>query len=110
MARDADLILVVVVNRYHVDMARGIMEALPRLPSAVVSLASPYYLARLRDVDAYVCAYGYLDVSQHAAARALLGHAPMLGRLPISIPGHYPYGHRVEDKFAAVPVSTRALR
>ena len=35
-----------------------------------------------------------------AAAEAVLGHSHMTGRLPISIPGFYAYGHRVEDRMA----------
>ena len=36
----------------------------------------------------------------NAAADAVLGKFPMTGRLPISIPGFYAYGHRVEDRLA----------
>ena len=69
-----------------------------------MSFASPYYLSTLPQVDAYVCTYSYLDDSQDAAAKALLGLAPMTGRLPVTIPGFYAYGHRVgEDRLAAAP-------
>ena len=30
-----------------------------------------------------------------ALARALLGHIPFAGRLPVSIPGMYPLGHGI---------------
>jgi beta-N-acetylhexosaminidase len=52
----------------------------------VVAFGNPYLLQQLPDVPAYVAAWGGFPVSQRAAARALLGVAPVSGRLPISIP------------------------
>lgn len=101
-ADDADLLLFATVNSYHVAILRGIMRVLPRLPVAMLSFASPYYLSHVPDVDSYVCTYSYLSVAQRAAAEAVLGRAPMTGRLPISIPGFYSYGHRVEDRRLAI--------
>lgn len=100
-ARNADLLVVAAVNRYHVDMAKQLTRSLPGVPLAFVSFASPYYLEVLPDVDAYVCTYSYLDGPQLAAADAILGQAPMTGRLPITIPGFYAFGHRVEDRLAS---------
>jgi beta-N-acetylhexosaminidase len=91
------------VNRYHVDIVQSVASSVAHLPVALLSFASPYYLKYLPDVDAYVCTYSYLDSAQVAAAEAVLGHARMTGRLPISIPGFYAYGHRVEDRLAQVP-------
>lgn len=108
--KDADLLIVGVVNRYHVDMARRISEALSSVPTTMVSFASPYYLEILPNVDAYVCTYSYLDGAQHAAVDALLGRAPMTGRLPITIPGFYQYGHRADDRFAAGTAPTASVR
>ena len=105
LARDADLLVFGVVNRYHVEMARTITKESPYVPSAMISFASPYYLEAVPDVDAYVCTYSYLDVAQAAAARAVLGQAPMTGRLPISIPGYYAYGHRVEDRLTGMSMT-----
>jgi beta-N-acetylhexosaminidase len=52
----------------------------------VVSFGNPYFLQQIPDVAAYVVAWGGFPLSQSAAARALLGTAPMTGRLPITIP------------------------
>jgi beta-N-acetylhexosaminidase len=101
--QNADLLVLTSVNRYHLGMVSKVIEALPQVPVAMVSFASPYYLTSIPDVDAYVCTYSYLDVAQGAAAEAILGRAPMTGRLPISIPGFYSYGHRVEDRLAGAP-------
>lgn len=99
-ARDADIVVFGTVNRYHLEMAKRVMRALPNTTAALVSFASPYYLENVPDVDAYVCTYSYLDDAQRAAAEALLGVHPMTGRLPVTIPGFYAYGHRVEDRQA----------
>jgi beta-N-acetylhexosaminidase len=61
-------------------------------PLAVVSLNSPYILADLPEVDAYVCTYGYARSSMEALADILAGRAAALGRLPVSIPGRHARG------------------
>jgi len=54
----------------------------------VVAFGNPYLLQQLPWVSAYLVAWGGFPVSQTAAARALLGSAPISGHLPISIPPH----------------------
>lgn len=103
LARDADVLVAAVVNRYHVEIVHSVQQQMAQLPIALLSFASPYYLKYLPEVDGYVCTYSYLDAAQVAAADAVLGHTRMTGRLPISIPGFYAYGHRVEDRLAAAP-------
>lgn len=50
-------------------------------------------------------------MSQKAAARAVLGFEPMTGRLPVSIPGFYAYGHRVgEEHLAQGPQTGGSVR
>lgn len=99
-ARRADALVMVAVNRYHIGMIREVTRQLPHVPVTVVSFASPYYLENLPNVDAYVCTYSYQRASQAAAARAILGGAPMTGRLPVTIPGYYRYGHRANQPLA----------
>jgi len=52
----------------------------------VMAFGNPYFLQQIPDVSAYVVAWGGFPVSQSAAARAVLGLAPMTGMLPITIP------------------------
>jgi beta-N-acetylhexosaminidase len=52
----------------------------------VVAFGNPYLLQQVPGVSTYMVAWGGFPVSQTAAARALLGAAPITGRLPISIP------------------------
>jgi beta-N-acetylhexosaminidase len=110
MARDADLLVMAVMNRYHVEMLKQVTKALPYLPVAVVSLASPYYILSVPDVEAYVCTYSYLDDAQNAAANAVLGRAAMPGRLPVTIPGMYPYGYRVPEPGDDKPAVAASVR
>ncbi len=56
------------------------------VPLIAVSFGSPYLLAAMPSVPAYLLAWGGAEVSQRAAARALIGHIPITGRLPVSVP------------------------
>lgn len=67
----------------------------------VVAMGNPYLLRQLPDVSTYVIGWGGFAVSQQATARALLGHAPISGRSPISIPPHVQVGNG--EVRAAVP-------
>jgi beta-N-acetylhexosaminidase len=55
----------------------------------VIAFGNPYFLTQIPSVPAYLVAWGGLPVSQIAAAHAVLGTTPIVGRLPISIA---PYG------------------
>lgn len=68
----------------------------------VVAFGNPYLLTQLPWVGAYLVAWGGFPVSQTAAARALLGTAPISGHLPISIPPYASRG-RGEERAARVP-------
>jgi beta-N-acetylhexosaminidase len=52
----------------------------------IVALGNPYLLQQIPDVPCYVVAWGGFAVSQFAAARAVLGSAPVSGRLSVAIP------------------------
>jgi beta-N-acetylhexosaminidase len=66
----------------------GLVEelALGGAPLVAVSLGSPYVIAQIPHVPAYVVAWRDTDYIERALARALLGLAPMTGRLPVSLP------------------------
>lgn len=58
----------------------------------LVAFGNPYLLQQVPSVPAYMVAWSGSDASQQAAARALLGSIPVVGRLPISIPPYVPLG------------------
>lgn len=70
-----------------------------RVPIVVVAIGTPYDLAQLGSVNAYITAYAvtflgtyvYSDVSLDVAVEVLFGADPG-GRLPVPIQGGYPIG------------------
>jgi beta-N-acetylhexosaminidase len=58
----------------------------------LVSFANPYLALNLPQTEAHLLAWSASSMSQRAAARALLGRAPITGQLPITIPGVAPFG------------------
>jgi beta-N-acetylhexosaminidase len=63
-----------------------------RSRTIVVSFGNPYFLQQIPTVSTYLIAWGGFPVSQTAAARALVGLAPISGKLPISIPPLLQFG------------------
>jgi hypothetical protein len=52
----------------------------------VISFGTPYLLNQIPWVGTYAVAWGGTASSQRAAARALVGQNPIVGKLPTSIP------------------------
>ncbi|CAN5875788.1 hypothetical protein BH23GEM7_BH23GEM7_32480 [soil metagenome] len=65
-------------------------------PVVAISFGNPYLLSSFPGVPTYLLAWGGAEVSQHAAARALLGDISMTGKLPISLPPHHAGGEGIE--------------
>ena len=86
---------------------RELIDSLQRGGTKVilVSFSNPYIASELPATPAYLVTWGGTPVSQRAAARALLGLAPITGQLPISIPsvGGYGAGLRREALAAVAP-------
>jgi beta-N-acetylhexosaminidase len=55
----------------------------------VVSFGNPYLIRQFPSVGTYLVTYGVSDDLERAAARALLGQAPITGRSPVSLPGFF---------------------
>jgi len=101
-AQGADLVLVSSYFGAGSSVSRlgapeGMAELLSGLQKAgarvvVTTFSNPYIAQDLPAVPAYLIAWGGSPVVQRAAARALLGLAPITGQLPISIPSVAAYG------------------
>ena len=65
-------------------------------PVLVLSFGSPYFLAEIPEVPVFVTTYGSAASSQRAAIGALFGEFDVQGKLPVTLPDLYPYGHGVE--------------
>lgn len=70
-------------------------------PVIAVAFGSPYVLRLFPDVPAYLLAWGGQEVSQIAAARALLGQTPITGTLPVSVPPHLQRGEGLQRPASA---------
>jgi beta-N-acetylhexosaminidase len=96
-ADSADVIVVSSYSTQSIDQAMSVtapasfagfinrLIARGRKP-IVVAFGNPYFMQQIPGVPAYVVAWGGFAPSQSAAARALLGDAPISGKLPITIP------------------------
>ncbi len=87
-------------NKGTADMLPQHAELLRRLagasrPLILISFGSPYLLMQVPEAPVYVCAYGAAESSQRAAIGALFGEFDLRGRLPVTLPGLYPFGHGV---------------
>ncbi len=62
-------------------------------PVLVVALRNPYDLVAFPEVKTYLAAYSYQPCALQAASEVITGRLQPTGRLPVAIPGLYPYGH-----------------
>ena len=58
----------------------------------VVAHGNPYVISQFPRVGSYLVTYGIDESLERAAARALVGAAPITGRAPISLPGFFSAG------------------
>ncbi|GJQ19849.1 MAG: beta-N-acetylhexosaminidase [Bacteroidia bacterium] len=61
-----------------------------------VSFGNPYLVMDFPHIDTYVCAYSGSAIVIDATAEVMFGEEPARGKLPITLPGVYPYGAGVE--------------
>jgi beta-N-acetylhexosaminidase len=83
--------------RSTADMPEYLHPLLSRLsetPASVITciLGNPYLAADFPKSDAIVCTYGDEEPVTEAAVESLFGEIPTHGRLPVSIPGVFPFG------------------
>lgn len=106
LARRADAIVASVFVRIasysgRMDLSAGQVSLLEGLaagnkPLVAVLFGNPYTATVLQKLPAMLVTYEAYDGIEAAAARALAGEAPIGGKLPISLPGMYPFGHGLE--------------
>jgi beta-glucosidase-like glycosyl hydrolase/CubicO group peptidase (beta-lactamase class C family) len=56
-------------------------------PVITVGLGSPYLIESFPKAETWLAAFGISDVAQISIARALFGEIPVLGHLPVTVPG-----------------------
>jgi beta-N-acetylhexosaminidase len=77
----------------HIRLVRQFAEG--PAPVIAVSFGSPYFLRNFPEISAYLCLYRNTPQTQEIAARALFGEVELKGRLPVSLPALYPFGHGI---------------
>ncbi|MDP6373852.1 MAG: glycoside hydrolase family 3 protein [Vicinamibacterales bacterium] len=65
-------------------------------PYVAVLFGSPYTALSLDGVPAMLLTYDFYDRAERNAVRALAGEADIGGRLPVSLPGMFPFGHGLD--------------
>jgi beta-N-acetylhexosaminidase len=65
-----------------------------------VAFGNPYIVAVMPKSPALLLTYEFSDASETVAARALAGEIPIGGKLPITIPGMFAYGHGLDRAVA----------
>jgi beta-N-acetylhexosaminidase len=68
--------------------------------TVVVSLGNPYLIRQFPSVGSYLVTYGVADALERAAAAAVLGQAPVSGRIPVSLPGFFQRGDGLQRPLA----------
>jgi beta-N-acetylhexosaminidase len=106
LARKADAIVVSVFVRIasysgRMDLSDRQVAMLDSLasggkPIVAVLFGNPYTATFLPKLPAVMLTYEEYDGVETAAVRALAGEAPIGGKLPISLPGMFPFGHGLD--------------
>jgi len=80
------------------DSQEELLERLHQagVPVIVLAYNSPYFLDEVPEIPVFVATYGSSISSQRAAVAALFGEFDIGGKLPVALPGLYPYGHGLE--------------
>lgn len=97
-AKEAEQIVVGTYNARFYPAQAELVRALQSLgkPLVVVALRVPYDLLDMPDVSTFLAAYESRPLALQSAAGCLLGRLSLEGRLPVSLPPHYPAGWRWE--------------
>ena len=90
------------------SLARLIMATDSAKPTVLVSLGSPYLLSQAPTVKSYLVAWSGVRSAERAVSRALLGWAPIGGKLPIRIPPGYAVGHGIVVPDSTLPPTLSA--
>lgn len=73
-----------------------LIEESRRRRTLLVSLGSPYIALGMKHLRSYLIGWGSNSVTEYALGQAIAGRTPITGKLPVSLPPHYPIGHGLE--------------
>lgn len=99
--KDASVVVLGFMAPEWAPLVAALRQELPGVKVVAVSFASPYLLSDFPDVDGYVCAFGFRNESEIAAARVLTGRLRPAGALPVDLPTGQRIGHGLSFDVAA---------
>jgi beta-N-acetylhexosaminidase len=76
-----------------------------KVPTALISLGSPYLFRDYPDVSAYAATFSTASTAENTIARAMFGEVAIRGKLPVSIPGLAKAGDGIEVSGKAATAS-----
>lgn len=85
LSEKADVVVIGVQNLEHASLVERLRALRPAARIVLVSFGSPYMANLVPPLDAYVCAFGWREESERAAAQAIVGATPPGGTLPVTI-------------------------
>lgn len=93
---DHDVVVVgtVTATPGQIELVKAILAT--GKPVVTVALRTPYDLAGYPEAGTHLCTYSGHEPSLIALSDHIFGGVGCSGRLPVSIPGLYPRGHRME--------------
>lgn len=109
-AKDVDKIIVTTYTANTNSQQQKLVEKLNEIDKPVIVSAhrNPYDIIAFPDVAAYLNAYSHLEVSIHAMANVLTGEVNPFGKLPVTIPNLYDFGHGLD--YTNTPLSAKGLK
>lgn len=109
-AKKADSVIVVTFTVNENKEQQQLVEAIREtdIPVIVGAVQNPYDLTSFPEVDAYLNAYGDRDISIKALSRAIVGDINPFGKLPVTIPDMYDYGHGLD--YVDTPLSAEGMK
>jgi len=94
----AALVIIGTLNAFdcpaQAEMVNQVLQS--GIPTVVAALRMPYDLAVFEQAPTYLCTYSIQSPSMNALAKILFGKLDAQGHLPVSIPGLYPNGYRLD--------------
>lgn len=96
-AQQADKVIVTTYTANTNSAQQNFVKALLTTgkPVIITAIRNPYDLMVFPEIDAYLATYGNREVSIRALARVLTGEVNPSGKLPVTIPGLYDFGHGI---------------
>lgn len=96
--RGSQAVVIGTINAFtqpkQAKLVRAILNT--NIPTIIIALRMPYDLGAFPEAPAYLCTYSLMEPSMLALAQVLWGESRAPGRLPVTIPGLYPIGYRME--------------